>query len=302
MKTKHILIFALLAFLTTNIIAAEKAEDIDFDDKPQVGKRLTEDRINRILERIAKNNPEEAEELEKMREENPDMFMKELHERITQGSKRRGSKNSDRRPEGSKGKRMHDGSRDGGGFRSPSMHESQRDGDGSRGERFAQMEKKKEEYLKWLQENYPDEFARLQELKEEKPELYFRQMMVSGKKFGRIFEASKSNPELAGILKEDMALKQKRQELIKQISKANDEEKAELTKQLEAVVGQRFDLILKRKQIAYDKLRQRLEKLKEEVKTSQGEVEKWKDTKDDKVQKRITELLKKSESSTGKIK
>ena len=54
-------------------------------------------------------------------------------------------------------------------------------------------------------------------------------------------------------------------------------------------------MILKRKQIAYDKLRQRLEKLKEEVKTSQDEVEKWKDTKDAKVQKRITELLKKSE-------
>ncbi len=289
MKAKHIFIFALLAFLATNIIAAEKAEDIDFEDKPQARKQLTEDRIDRMLERIAKNNPEEAEELEKMRKENPDMFMKELHERIMQGPKRRGSKNSDRRPEGSKGKR------DGGGFRGPSMHEVSRDGGGPRSERFAQMEKKKEEYLKWLQENYPDEFARLQELKEEKPELYFRQMMVSGKKFGRIFEASKSNPELAGILKEDMALKQKRQELIKQISKANDEEKAELTKQLEAVIGQRFDLILKRKQIAYDKLRQRLEKLKEEVKTSQDEVEKWKDTKDAKVQKRITELLKKSE-------
>jgi hypothetical protein len=281
MKAKHIFIFALLAFLTINTIAAEKAEGIDFDDKPQANKRLTEDRIDRMLERIAKNNPEEAERLEKMREENPDMFMKKLHERIMQGPKRRGSKNSDRRSEGSKGK---------------GMHEEPRDGDGPRGERFAQMEKKKEEYLKWLQENYPDEFTRLQELKEEKPELYFRQMMVSGKKFGRIFEASKSNPELTEILKEDMALKQKRQELIKQISTANDEEKAELTKQLEAAVGQRFDLILKRKQIAYDKLRQRLEKLKEEVKTSQDEVEKWKDTKDGKVQKRITELLKKAES------
>jgi len=267
-----------MLFLATNIIAAEKVKDIDFDDKAPLGKRLTEDRINNMLERIAKENPKEAEKLKKMRKENPDMFMKELHKRMPQ-SRRRKSGDSDRRPERDRGEKMHDGPR----------------GGGPRGERFAQMEKKKEEYIKWLKETYPDEFTRLEELKEKQPELYFRQMMVSGKKFGRIFEASKNDPELAAILKEDMALKQKRQELTKQISKANDREKADLIKELEVVIGQRFDLILKRKQIAYDKLRQRLEKLKEEVKTSQDEVEKWKDTKDAKVQERVKELLKKSE-------
>ena len=281
MKAKHVFVFALLTFLTMTVIAEEKAEDINFDDKPPVARRLSEDRINSILERIAKENPEEAKELEKLRKENPDMFIKEIRERAMQKTERRGVNDSDRRPEGDRG---------------PKIHERPRDGDGPRDERFAQMEKKKEEYLKWLQENYPDEFTRLQELKEKEPELYFRQMMVSGKKYGRIFETSESDPELANILKEDLVLKQKRDELVKQISTANDQEKAELTIQLEVIVGQRFDLILKRKQIAYDKLRERLEKIKEEVKASQAEVEKWKETKDAKVQERIKELLKKSET------
>ena len=281
MKAKHVFVFALLTFLTMTVIAEEKAEDINFDDKPPIERRLSEDRINSILERIAKENPEEAKELEKLRKENPDMFIKEIRERAMQKTERRGVNDSDHRPEGDRG---------------PKIHEGSRDADGPRGEKFAQMEKKKEDYLKWLQENYPDEFTRLQELKEKEPELYFRQMMVSGKKYGRIFEASESDPELANILKEDLVLKQKRDELLKQISTAKDEEKAALTKQLEVIVGQRFDLILKRKQLAYDKLRERLEKLKEEVNASQAEVEKWKDTKDAKVQERIQELLKKSET------
>ena len=279
MKAKHIFVLALLTLLTINAGAVEKAEDIDFDDKPLVGKQLSEDRIDKMLEKIAAENPQEAEELKKMRTENPDMFMKKIHERMMQNSRQRRLDAPEGNPESGTGPQMHDGP-----------------GDGPRGERFAQMEKKKEEYLKWMQENYPDEFTRLQELKEKEPELYFRQMMVSGKRYGRIFEASQSDPELAKILKEDLALKQKRDELVKQISTAKDEEKAELTKQLEAVVGQRFDLILKRKQLAYNQLRERLEKLKEEVKTSQDEVEKWKDTKDAKVQERVKELLKKSET------
>ncbi|HPS55783.1 MAG TPA: hypothetical protein PLP05_09300, partial [Sedimentisphaerales bacterium] len=241
----------------------------------------TEGQINDILEKIAVNDPNEAKQLEKLRKENPDMFTKQLHEHMMKKLRQRMMDGPDcRMPQGD---------------RVPQMGEGPGDGNGFRGERFAQMEKKKEEYSKWLQENYPDEFTKLQELKEKEPELYFRQMMVSGKKYGRIFETSKSNPELASILKEDLALKQKREDLLKQISTAKDEEKAELTKQLEAVVAQRFDLILKRKQLAYDKLRERLEKLKEEVKTSQDEVEKWKDTKDAKVKERVKELLERSE-------
>lgn len=281
MKAKHIFIFILLAFLTMNATAEKKAQNIDFDDKSPAKKQLNQERINNILERIAADNPEEAKELEKLRTENPDMFMKKIRERAMQKSGRRGADESNRRPERT---------------RDSKMGEGPRSGEGPMGDKFAEVEKKKEEYLNWLQENYPDEFTRLQELKEAEPKLYFRQMMVSGRKYGRIFEASQSNPELSNVLKEDLALKQKRDELVRQISTANDQEKAELTKQLETVVGQRFDLILKRKQIAYDKLRERLEKLKEEVKKSQAEVDKWRDTKDAKVQERVQELLQKSET------
>ena len=59
------------------------------------------------------------------------------------------------------------------------------------------------------------------------------------------------------------------------------------------VVSSRFDLIVKRKQIEYEQLRNRLEKLKKEVEQREAEVEKWKDAKfkNESVKARLEELV-----------
>jgi flagellar motor protein MotB len=116
------------------------------------------------------------------------------------------------------------------------------------------------------------------------------------KKYRRIFEAEKENPELAKVLKEDLELKEKRNKLLRRIrASTNDAEKKRLTKELEEVVSSRFDLIVKRKQIEYEQLSKKLEKLKEQVKRSEAEVEKWENVKDKEVKQRLEELISRAE-------
>jgi hypothetical protein len=63
--------------------------------------------------------------------------------------------------------------------------------------------------------------------------------------------------------------------------------------QLNEVVGKRFDLIVKRKQIEYERLLEKLEKLKKEVKESEAEVDKWNDAKfkQENVKTRVEDLV-----------
>jgi len=128
--------------------------------------------------------------------------------------------------------------------------------------------------------------------------------------------------QLPEILKEDLALKEKRDNLLRKIRAAGEsDEKKELIEQLEEVVGNRFGLIIRRKQIAYEQLRQKLEELKKQVEQYEtkvnvgpepieyeqlrqkldelrksveqhkAELNKWKQTKDKQVKKRVEELI-----------
>jgi hypothetical protein len=160
------------------------------------------------------------------------------------------------------------------------------------------MQEKADEYMKCLKENYPDEAAKLEQLKKGNPEQYMRALMISGKKYGRICQAVKDDPNLAKILKEQMALKEKRAELLKQIKTTTDEkQKKELTAGLEQVVGQQFDLIVKRKQLAYENLASKLAELQKEVDQRKAEVEKWKgaDFKKQQVKQHVNELISETE-------
>ena len=85
------------------------------------------------------------------------------------------------------------------------------------------LREKHKEYLEWLEQNYPDEAQELEKIREEHPEHYARRIGVSLKRYVRIFQASKDNPELAEVLKENFVLKQRRYELLKQIKETTDE-------------------------------------------------------------------------------
>jgi len=114
------------------------------------------------------------------------------------------------------------------------------------------------------------------------------------KKYGRIIEEGRRNPELAEVLIEDLKLKKRRDELLKKIRTVKSEsEKKKLVAELEEVVSGRFDLIVRRKQIAYERLLRWLEELRKRIRESRGEIVRWRDEKfkNENVKQRTGDLL-----------
>ena len=158
----------------------------------------------------------------------------------------------------------------------------------------ARMRQTYEEYLKWLEEAYPDEAQKLAEIKETTPELYSRMLATSFRRHYRIYEAAKEDPRLAEILKEDAGLIKQREQLRKKIAAAEDPtQKAQLIAELQSIVSRRYDLIIARKLIAYERLSAELAKLQKEVEQKGAEMQKWKDTqfKKQNVEARLKDLL-----------
>lgn len=313
MKTSYgkIVVLAMVVVLLTAPVpcrAVEKEEKtIWSEDKPGRGHKrfeLTEEKIEHIMNRLKETNAEKAEELEKLREKDPEKFKAELREtmreqfgkrfrehrkerseRMKRHSERMG-KHSERMKRHSERMKEHWGrymKRCGGPFGG---------GDWPRGMGLPGMRHGR--YFEWLEENYTDEAEKLAELIEKDVDLYLKQLGLNLKKYGRIAEAAMENAELAEVLKEDLQLKQQRDKLLRKIRAATDDnEKKEMAKQLEEVVSSRFDLIVKRKQIEYEQMLKKLEKLKKRVEESESKVEKWKDAefKKESVKARLGELV-----------
>ena len=149
------------------------------------------------------------------------------------------------------------------------------------------------EYTEWLEKNYPDDAKKLAAIKDRDPNLYIKQLRLSMGKYEVIFRV-RENPELCEILKEDLGLKEKADQLVRKIKSAGKEdEKKELNTQLEQTVGRRFDLLVRQKEIAYAQLLKRLEELKKRLVEDKAEVTKWKDAKfkEENVKKRVQELI-----------
>lgn len=152
------------------------------------------------------------------------------------------------------------------------------------------------ELMSWLDKNEPNTAKELRALKEKDPRAYNRRMLFAMKNYMPIMDAEQSNPALAEVLKKDMVLKQKRNELLDQIKSTTDaEKKKDLTSQLKDVIGQRFDLIVEKKQLRYEDLKKRLADLQSQVEKSQAELNTIKDKKAEQVQKHLDDLLNNSE-------
>jgi len=291
-KVFVVLLGLFIAGAPTACFAAKPQDgnNIWLDEKP--GRfELNDEAIERIMQRIRQANPRRADELAKLRADDPDAFRNELRAAMREQFGRRMQRRMPGRPEAMSG--MH------GGERPMRFKGASRPGEEPRREMMRErMREKNAEYIEWLGQNFPDEAEKLERLQKEKPELYMRKLMVSLKKYGRIYRASKDNPELAAVLKDDMALKQRRRELMSQIkTTTGKDEKNALISELDDVVSRRFDLIVKRKQIAYEQLAKKLEELQKEVKSREADVEKWKSPqfKEQNVKARIKELLSQTE-------
>lgn len=306
MKTRHAILL-VLAVVTVVLLGAtipcSAAEPGERPRREFRRREMTDDMAERILAQMAERYPDRAEVLRQLRKKDPEKFRDELRKvmRELRGEfgERRGA-GTER--QGRLGYGEHGGGA-GGGYGGGEHGRPGRPGmggAGQRGPRGMRMRERYTEHLEWLEKNYPEKAKKLAELKKEKPELYMKQMAISLKKYRGIKEAEKENPELAKVLKEDLALKEKRNRLVRRIrASKDDEQKEKLAEELEKIISDRFDLILRRKQIAYEQLLKKLEKLKKEVKNREAAIEKWKDAelKNEKVKARLKELV----SGSGKF-
>ncbi|MEN6308094.1 MAG: hypothetical protein ABFD91_10095 [Anaerohalosphaeraceae bacterium] len=268
--------------------------------------QLPDERIDQFLEQIRIQDPAKAEQLEKLRKENPEEFRKQIRAEFTtrfrqmrQQFERGGrDRDRDRRSEGNPPEQMGGpGPGPGQGPQGPD-----RPGPGQPGTPQGygspwkdRIERMHNEFIAWLEKNYPTQAVEIKNLRENKPEEYIGKMAELMRRYGPIIEAERNNPKLAAIMKEDMENQRLTDELLKQIRRAKGNEKEKLTAELKALVSRRFDLIMAKKQMQYDDLRRRLEELQTEVKNREGELDKLKSNKDAAVDDRFKGLLSESE-------
>jgi hypothetical protein len=139
-------------------------------------------------------------------------------------------------------------------------------------------ERRQTEFLEWLEKYVPKEAEELAQLKETETELYTKKYELIWQKYGRIFGRTRRNPELAKVLIADLELRERQRELQNKYRTADaEEDKKELEARLEVVVSDRYDLIVRQKQMEYEQLLKRLEELQKEVKASLKEIETWLD-------------------------
>jgi len=151
------------------------------------------------------------------------------------------------------------------------------------------------EFLEWLAKNYQRDAKDLAKIKPKDPELYNKKLDLLKRKYRRIYEASRWNPELAKVLMEDLELQKRRDDLIPRIKGEKDQKKRnELAAKLQEVVENRFELIVRRKEIAFEHLLKRLKDLQEQINKSNADIKEWRNEKftEKIVKERIEELTK----------
>jgi hypothetical protein len=216
---------------------------------------LTDEEINRIMESVKQRDAKQAKELEKLREKDPEKFIDELRRHAREEF----------------GKVV--------------------------GERIEKWrEQRRNDFLEWLQKALPRDAEELAKLKERNADLYAKKYDLAWRNYGRIFEESRRSPELADVLVEDLKLKKREEELVGRIKATkNEKEKERLDAELEQVTGDRYDLILRRKQIAYERLLKWLDDLQNRIKESRADIQKAQDpkVKVENVKERKKDLLEK---------
>ena len=260
-----ILILAMMAILAVStqpcVGDQEEDQDIFTEDEDRGPRRgpgrgrfeLTDEEVDRILKNLKERSPEKAKELAELRTKNPDEFREELRRHAREEF----------------GKVVRE-----------------------RIEKWRQQ--RRADFLEWLQKNLPDEAEELSKLKETNPDLYDQRYELASRKYRRAFEESRRSPELEKVLIEDIRLQKRRDQLLGKINATKSRsEKKKLTEKLEEVVGRRYDLIVRRKQIAYERLLRWLEELQNRIKESRAVIRKAQDTKvkTENIKKRTQELL-----------
>jgi len=225
----------------TTASQGQQEKDI-WEDEPRQprswwNRGLSDETINRVMKGIRKRDPDQAKELEQLRKKDRELFKIKLRE-----------------------------------YGHPEFEQMGREYWEARRRRH------NAEFLEWLKANYAGEHEGLANLKDKDPTLYVKSFESLMNRYGRIFEADRSNPDLGTVLKEDLELKNARDELLRRIRHERSEAKRQkLGAEFQEVVARRYDLIVRQKEIAFERLLRKLAELQRQIQESKNEIERWKD-------------------------
>jgi len=125
-------------------------------------------------------------------------------------------------------------------------------------------------------------------------DLYHKKYDLVRRRYYRIFDESRRNPEWAQVLLEDVRLQQRQDELVAKIKATkNRREEKRLTTELEEVIALRYDVTLRRWQLAHERLLKQIEDLRSQLRDMRNDIIKYQDpkTKEANVKQRIKDLL-----------
>ncbi len=244
-------------------------DDCDWEGPPR-GQEFEKFK-EKVMAQLSKVDPKRARELKKLEKEDPEEFRHEFLKTAREFQKGHAGGGEGKGPRGE----SRVGPRGRGGF--------------GGADRLAAMQKRHREFIEWLGKDYPKDANELAKIKERSPEIYMQRLMSLVRKYRQEYEASKTNPALAKLLRQDRPLKQRRDQILKKLQK---NEKEALMKELVEIVGKRFDIIVKRKQLHHEMLLEKLEAIKKQIQKSEEEVKQWQESKEKQVQGRADELLK----------
>jgi hypothetical protein len=249
--------------------------------------QMWQQRIDRAMDMIKESDPNKARVMTTLRTSDPNRFNRELREFFAQRMR-------DQSFDFSLFEQGAGGDRPGG----PGMPGGMPGEMGPPGDRWprldpkAMMDKEREDFMKWMKANYPEEEKNLAELRKKDPKSIDREMMQHFRQYMGIYIASKYSPKLVEILKQDLPLRKEQRDLITAIDKTSDAAgKTKLTQLLRDIVTRRFDLLVQQKQLEYDMLLERLKTLEDRIKESKAKVDDMKLNSKQHIEKRLNELL-----------
>jgi hypothetical protein len=254
---------AIITALPTPAHGTQERDKSIFNEREPRARRqegrfeLTDEENSRLLEALKKTDTAKAQELAELRKKNPKRFSEALRKNV------------------------------------PDEYDKIV---GERVERWFERRRqgRRNEFITWLKANMPQEADALEELKDRDPDLYTRKYEWTYRRYGRAFDESKDHPEMAKVLLEDVSLKRARDHLVGRIKRTeSDKEKKRLTAELENVLSDRYDLIVIRKRLLYERLLKRLEGLQKWIRKSRADIEEAKkeDIKAENIRQRTKTLL-----------
>jgi hypothetical protein len=227
-------------------------KDEPAETQPPWQRDLSKDVIEKIMKGLQQRDPAKAKELSELRQKDPERFQTRLRQ-----------------------------------LGQPELDQNIRD------RLEARRQERNAKFIEWLKANYPKDEQTLAKLKTGDPQLYISGFDRLMKQYGYIFEADSSSPEMGTVLKADFELKTRAEELCRQIrSEKSDAKKQALGMELQDVIAKRYELIVRRKEIACEQLLKKLNELQNQVRESKDELATWRDAKikQENVRRRIQDL------------